>query len=121
MCLMLSVPFLSLRFSNHYRNIVMGVTCLSWLLSELGILCLLASWALCLSDSLAKLGHLHGDFGLKLGTKSWFRSDSKISSVLSPWVSLTFLKNFGGGVFSSLQAKNLFVIHFYPFVHMNPC
>ena len=28
--------------------------------------------------SLERLGHLHGDFGQKLGTKSWFKIDSKI-------------------------------------------
>ena len=58
------------------------VHCVSWLLSDLW---LLASWAHCLSANLAKLGHLHGDLGLKLGINSWLRSDSKMSLFLFPW------------------------------------
>ena len=111
MCLLFSGPFLSLHFSNHHRNIVMSGNMFVLANVRVRALCLLASWALCL----AKLGHLHGDISLKLGTKSWFRSDPKNSFVLCPWVSLTFLKNSGECVFSLPQGKNLFQCNFYPY------
>ena len=63
-----------------------------------------------LNELTATLGHQQGCLGLKLGSKSWSKIDSKNFLDFCVWVSITLFKNARVDVFSLLHGIKLFLL-----------